>query len=332
MTDYSAYVTRISDLEQDLRKSLDFVGWTDMIRSDSRVFIKPNLTYPYYKEGVTTNPVVLRALCGILRDRCEQVVIGESDGANRSFTADEALKGHGVDKICRDLGAEQVNLSTLPSQYVEEMVQGKMVKVQVPNILLDDIDCFVSLPVLKVHAMTTITLSMKNLWGCYPDPMRCLHHTDLGRKLTLLTKVINPQLVVVDGTYGLDGHGPMYGIAKRLNLLLASNNPVVADALGTRLMGFDPRDIEHIVLAEREGLGITDLTKVNLNDDWKQYQQDFSVNKTFVDHLSGLLFKSDSLAKLVMDSPLSPPIYKLVALLRNSHEQTVVSDLKKASR
>jgi uncharacterized protein (DUF362 family) len=332
MTDYSAYVTRISDLEQDLRKSLEFIGWTDIIRSDSRVFIKPNFTYPYYKKGVTTNPEFLRALCGILRDRCDQIVIGESDGANRSFTADGAFKGHGVDKICQDLGVELVNLSTLPSRYVEETVQGKTVKVQVPNILLDDIDRFVSLPVLKVHAMTTITLSMKNLWGCYPDPMRCLHHTDLGRKLALLTKVINPRLVVVDGTYGLDGHGPMYGTAKRLDLLLASNNPVVADALGTRLMGFDPQDIEHIVHAEREGLGITDLTKVNMNSDWKPYQQNFSVNKTFVDSLSGLLFRSESLAKLVMDSPLSPPIYKLAALLRNSHEQTVVSDLKKASR
>ena len=71
---------------------------------------------------------------------------------------------------------------------------------------------------------------------------------------------------------------------------------------------------------------------MNLNDDWKQYQQDFSVNKTFVDHLSGLLFKSDSLAKLVMDSPLSPPIYKVVAFLRNPRERGVVSDLEETSR
>jgi len=332
MTGYSAYVTKISDLEQNLRESLEFIGWTDVVRPDSRVFIKPNFTYPYYKEGITTNPEVLRTLCAILKDRCDQVVIGESDGGNRSFTADDAFRGHGVDKICGDIGVERINLSTLPSQYVEDVIQGKRVKVQVPNILIDDIDCFVSLPVLKVHVMTTVSLSMKNLWGCYPDTMRGLHHADLGRKLTLLTKIINPRLVVVDGTYGLDGHGPMYGTAKRLDLLLASNNPVVADALGTRLMGFDPQDVDHIVHAEREGLGTTDLTKVNLNDDWKRYQQDFSVKKTFVDRLSVLLFRSELLAKVVMDSPLSPPIYKVAALLRNPHEKEVVSDLEKVSR
>jgi len=332
MTHYAAYISQISDLEQNIRESLEFIGWKSAIQSDSRVFIKPNFTYPYYREGITTSPEILRVLCRILKDRCDQIIIGESDGGNRSYTADIAFKGHGVDKICQDLGVEQVNLSSLPSRYVEDTIQGKKVKVQVPNLLLDDIDCFVSLPVLKVHVMTTITMSMKNLWGCYPDAMRCLHHSDLGRKLVLLTKVINPRLVVIDGTYGLDGHGPMYGTAKRLNLLLASNNPVVADSLGTRLMGFDPHDIDHIVHAEREGLGTTDLAKVNLNDDWRRYQQDFTVKKTLVDSLSGLLFRSDFLAKLVMDSPLSPPIYKIASLLRNTHEQEVVSDLKKVSR
>ncbi len=182
MTDYSVYISRISDLEDDIRRSLDFIGWRNAVRSDSQVFIKPNFTYPYYKAGITTNPEVLCALCGILKDRCDQVVIGESDGGNHSYTADDAFKGHGVDDICRDVGAERINLSASPSRYVEDTIQGKTVTVQVPTLLLDDIDCFVSLPVLKVHVMTTITLRMKNLWGCYPDAMRCLHHTDLARK------------------------------------------------------------------------------------------------------------------------------------------------------
>ncbi len=136
MSDYSAYISRVLNLEQDLRESLDFIGWADVVRSDSRLFIKPNFTYPYYKEGVTTSPDVLRVLCGILKDRCNQVIIGESDGGNHSHRADDAFKGHGMDKICQHIGMEQVNLSTLPSRYIEDMIQGKAVKVQVPNPLL----------------------------------------------------------------------------------------------------------------------------------------------------------------------------------------------------
>lgn len=42
----------------------------------------------------------------------------------------------------------------------------KRVKVQLPKLLLEEIDCLISVPVLKVHVMTTVTLSTKNLWGC----------------------------------------------------------------------------------------------------------------------------------------------------------------------
>lgn len=332
MEDYSAYISNITNLKDDIYKSLEFIKWKNIIEKGSTVFIKPNFTYPYFKEGITTNPDVLRLLLEILKERAGEIIVGESNGGNNSFTADDAFKGHNMYQICKDNGASLVNLSKLPSQAIEDTIQGKKVKVFLPKMLSKDIDCFISYPVLKVHVMTTVTLSIKNLWGCYPDTMRGLHHSNLGRKLALLTKIINPRLVVVDGTYGLDGHGPMYGTAKRLNLLLASNNPVVADALGCLLMGFDPQNIDHIIYAEREGLGTTNLTKVNLNDDWRQYQQDFAVKKTFVDHLSGLLFRSDFLAKIVMDSPLSPPIYKVAALLRNAHERKVVSDLERVSQ
>ncbi len=330
---YSAYIANVgNEIKENLLNSLDFINWRNQIKKDSTVFIKPNFTYPSYKEGVTTSPGLLKNLLKIIKDRVDNVILSESDGGNYSFTADEAFKGHNMYEICREAGVELVNLSKLPSVFTKEQIQGKNVKVQLPKLLLEEVNCFVSVPVLKVHVMTKVFLSIKNLWGCYPDTMRCLHHTDLDRKLALLTKVINPRLVVIDGTYGLDGHGPMYGTAKRLNLVLASNNPVVVDELGSRLMGFDPQDIDHIVYAEHKGLDITDLAKVNLNDDLRRYQQDFTVKKTFADSFSGLLFRSDFLAKIVMNSPLSPPIYKVAALLRNAHEQEVVSDLKRVSR
>ena len=51
----------------------------------------------------------------------------------------------------------------------------------------------------------------------------------------------------MDAKYALDGHGPMYGEAKRMDMILASNNPVVIDALGTAIMGI-PLEIVNILL------------------------------------------------------------------------------------
>lgn len=332
MTDYRAYITKISNLHNAIANSLEFIQWKDSIRSDSTVFIKPNFTYPFYKEGITTNPLVLKEILGFLKDRAGRVIVGESNGGNHSFTADQAFKGHGMYEICKETGAELVNLSTLPSRYIEDTIQGKRVKVQVPDLLVDKIDCFNSVPVLKVHVMTNITLSMKNLWGCYPDTMRCLHHKYLSRKLALLTKVIKPKIVLIDGTYALNGHGPMHGEAVKADLLIAANNPVVADAFGSTIMGIPVSTVEHIMFAEKEGLGTTNLEAVQFNDDWKKYQMRFQVNKTIIDRLSTILFNSECMAKLVMDSPMKPIIYCVATKLRNKDEQCVSDELKREQK
>jgi uncharacterized protein (DUF362 family) len=328
-TEYRAYISKVTNLKETIDQNLEFVNWKKSLSKDSTVFIKPNFTYPFHKEGVTTNPEVIRCLLEIMKDNSGRVILGESNGGNRSFTADQAFEGHGMPKICKETGTELVNLSKIPYEIVEDTVQGKQVKVLLPKLLLHDVDYFVSLPVLKVHAMTNITLSMKNLWGCHPDTLRCLQHKDLSRKLALITKSLNPQLVLIDGTYALDGHGPMYGTPIKTDLIISANNPVVADALGAAVMQIPLSKVEHILIAEQEKLGTSDLTQVIINEDWTKYSMPFKVNKTVVDTLSQLLFKSEICAKIVMDSPATPYIYSIVSKLRNNDEKNVVDELKK---
>ena len=328
MEKYSAYISHITDLKDDLLKSLEFVEWKNQVEKGSKVFVKPNFTYPYHKEGITTSPELLRFFLEILKDRAGEVIVGESNGGNNSFTADDAFKGHNMHEICREAGATLVNLSKMPSMSVEETIQGRKVKVFLPKFLVNDVDCFVSVPVLKVHVMTKVTLSMKNLWGCYPDTMRCLHHQHLACKLALMTKVLNPKIVLIDGTYALDGHGPMYGEAKKTNLIVSSNNPVVADALGATIMGIPFGKVDHIIIAEKERLGTTNLADVELNDNFEKFKLNFGVKKTMLDNISWLLFNSKSLAKVALDSPLTPLAYLIAGALRNSEEKRVVHDIR----
>lgn len=328
MDESLAYISKIEDLKEDIKQGLEFIKWKNEVKKDSTVFIKPNFTYPYYKEGITTSPELIKYLLEILKDRADNVILGESNGGNHSFTADDSFKGHHMHEICEDTGVELINLSNMPSRFVEEEIGGKKVKVLLPDILLDDVDCFISVPVLKVHVMTNVTLSMKNLWGCYPDTMRCLHHQNLSEKLTLITKSLNPKIILMDGKYALDGHGPMYGEAKKLDLLLTSNNPVSIDALGAAIMGIPIEKAKHILTAEKEGLGTTNLDKVNINQDWDEFVMEFSSNKTFIDQISTLLFESETMAKIVMDSPVTPVIYKFAKFFRNSDEKAVVSELE----
>jgi uncharacterized protein (DUF362 family) len=319
-------------LNKVLTESLNFIDWTAQVHSDSTVFVKPNFTFPAYSKGVTTSPDLLRNLLEKLKDRADDVILGESNGGNHSFTAEEAFQGHNMYKICRDTGVDLVNLSKLPRRFVGSKIQGKKVKVQIPELLLNDIDCLISVPTLKVHVMTRISLGMKNLWGCYPDTMRGLHHQNLAYKLVLLAKLLDPKIAVIDGLYALDGHGPMFGTPVKMDLIMASNNVVVADSLGTSIMKQPLKKVRHIVLAEKEGLGTTDLEAVRINTDWKKFCRQFYLRKTALDNASAVLFNSDIIARLVMDSPFTTLIYTYARLLRTVDENKTVSQLGNYNR
>ncbi len=263
---HRAYLGEVgADLKTTLQKGLGFINWDRHVNKDSRIFVKPNFTFPEYREGVTTSPQFLECLLEVLKTRAGKVIVGESDGGNHSFKAEESFEGHNVYRMCERLGVEVVNLSTLPAETVESEVAGKTVKVQLPRMLLEETDCFISVPVLKVHVMTTVSISLKNSWGCVPDTMRCLHHQNLSHKLALIASLLKPKLIVVDGTYALDKHGPMYGEPVKTGLVLMSDNTVAVDAIGARLMGFSPEKIRHLTVAQRAGLGSLNPGDVELN-------------------------------------------------------------------
>ncbi len=327
------FIDKIGDRPSEvLRSGLEFIGWDNLISKSSRVFIKPNFTFPQYRQGVTTNPQLLRPLLLLLRQKAGKVMVGESDGGNRSFRAEDGFKGHGMYEICREAGAELVNLSDLPSEIVEGEICGKKVSVTLPRLLLEEIDCFISVPVLKVHAMTKVTLSLKNSWGCVPDTMRGMHHQNLSLKLALIAQKLKPKIIVIDGTYALNKHGPMFGEAVQTDLVIIADNTVTADAFGARVMGFSPEKIPHIVVAERAGLGSLRLSDSVVNQDWRRFQQHFTLERTLIDFISVLPFNNDKLAKLIFQSSLTSLIYRIVPLLRNQKEKEVASRLGRQKR
>jgi uncharacterized protein (DUF362 family) len=328
--DYSAFLSENSEnVDAPLQEGLNYINWNNIVKKDSVVFVKPNFTFPTYMKGVTTRPSLLKKLLGLLKNRCDRLIVGESNGGMNSFSADEAFEGHKMHEICKETGSELVNLSEMPARYIDSNIQGKNVKVQLPSLLLDEVDCLISVPVLKVHVMTGVSIGMKNLWGCYPDPMRGLHHQNFGEKITLISKILKPKMVVVDALYALNEHGPMWGEPVKTDMLLISDNVVASDSLGASIMGIPLNKANHILVAEKEGLGTTNLDKIRLNVDWKKYKLDFQLRKTLVDHASGLLFKSDLLTKLVVDSPLSPLMYGIAGLLRTDEEKEFADSLKK---
>ena len=69
------------------------------------------------------------------------------------------------------------------------------------------------------------------------------------------SKVVWPDLVVLDGLYGMDGRGPVDGDPVKMNLAIASTDALKADGVGARVMGLEPEDIGYLYYLHEEGMG-----------------------------------------------------------------------------
>jgi len=320
------YISGISpkNLSQEIRNGLQFVRFEEIVDSDSTVFIKPNLTDSVHKFGITTTPLMIQTVIEVVSPLVKRLIVGESDGGNYAFSADVSLRNHSVYDAAQDFSnVEVINLSKLSRTRVAQRVCGKTVWVELPDLLLSDIDCLISVPVFKTHAMTVGTFSIKNLWGCYPDPMRLLHHKNLDYKLALINKVVKNRVQIIDGFWSLDGHGPMEGTSVATNKVLIANNPVAADATAAYLMNLDATKIGHIQVAEQFGLGNADLRSVQFNRPVQAERfTNFKPYKVTLDKFNALTWQSEALAKTIYASPLTPFIYRFINLFRPRDKRT----------
>jgi uncharacterized protein (DUF362 family) len=232
-----------------------------------RVAVKPNLTFPTPRPGVTTTPDVLRAVVGRLVERGNQVFVVESDGGYGAWDCERALRGHGVHEMCAALGATVVNLSAAPRTTLTVRRRRGLLDVPFPRMLLDAIDAFVSVPVPKVHCMTGVSLAMKNQWGLIPDAMRLDHHHAFDEVVLEVNRRLPPAMAIVDGTYFLDENGPMEGRPLRKDLLIAAGSIGECDRYLCALMGVDPMGIPHLRHAIAAGFVPARLEDVEFDAD-----------------------------------------------------------------
>ena len=231
-----------------------------------KVLIKPNaarLASP--GEGVTTHPSVVAATIKHLKKQgVGRIVIGES--CIFGVDAEEAFRVTGMKEVSEETGVDLLDLDQ--GEPTEIAAPGGTVikKIKVP-VLLREFDLIVSIPVMKTHMHTQVTLSLKNMKGLLwrrekarfhqlrYDRKVTRGHKELDIAISEMASVLFPHLAIIDGTVGMEGMGPAYGERKRMGMVIAGNNALSADAVAARLMGFTPDAIPHLKLSAERGLG-----------------------------------------------------------------------------
>ena len=254
-----------------VRECMELCGWEQIVAPDATVVIKPNLCCPVPEkwEMSNTDPAITQAVCEVLLSRTRRIFIGESDGLRQK--AWESFQVSGYVEMAKRLGVELVDFTELPCTRVKCEPAGE---IALPRLMLEA-DAFITLPVLKTHALTYFTGALKNQWGCLPEYDRILLHKVLDPLLATLQRVFAPKLAVMDGIIAMEGRGPTSGKPRRLDVILASRDAVALDATAMRLVGLEPGRARHVVLAAEQALGRMREEEIEVDGDWQRHATQF---------------------------------------------------------
>ncbi|MCU0821546.1 MAG: DUF362 domain-containing protein [Spirochaetes bacterium] len=251
-----------------------------------RVLLKPNAgRADAAGSGITTNPVVVAAAIDAFRDAGADVSIGESPITG--VKAHDAFKLTGIADIAAERDCPLLNMDERQpvTVRIKDGVAIKSLKI-CPEIF--EHDFIVSIPVMKTHMHTLVTLSVKNMKGCLwrrskvdLHMLPSLKGTDikpLDVAIADMASVLRPHLSILDGSTCMEGLGPRAGKPKKLDLVIAGVDPFAADAVACTLMGINPNDVPHLEIGNLRKYGVTDISQIKVSpDDWKNLISKFEL-------------------------------------------------------
>jgi uncharacterized protein (DUF362 family) len=249
-----------------------------------RVLLKPNAGRVAPPEsGVTTHPEAVAAAIDAFREAGAEVAVGESPIAG--VQVQEAYEVTGIAAVAQTRQCPLIDLDRRP--FVEVPIpQGRVIhRLQVcPEVL--EYDLLVSMPVMKMHMHTGVTLSVKNLKGCLwrrskvqlhmLPPVDGTGHKPIDLAIADLASVLRPHLAIIDGAIGMEGLGPSAGQPKALDAVVVGADAFAADAVACRLMGTEAEAVAHLRLGADRGYGVIDLDRITVTPEhWRDWISPF---------------------------------------------------------
>lgn len=271
-----AFVKVDANIEASVRRAVELAGGLQ-IREDMKVVIKPNVCNAKNPQGmVLTDFAIVEAAVKMVREKgCEPLIV-ESD--NIADTGDNRVKDSGLKAKLDEWGVKFLNLSE------DNCVLHKVAdtEIMIPKTMLEA-NYVLNLAKMKTCAHTTVTLGIKNLYGCFKEEKKSRLHKKLDAVLPYLAKTIRTDMTIIDGMICMEGNGPVVGNPRKMGVLVAGTDVVAVDSFCVGLMGFKPEEINHIANSALLGVGKLEGYKV-VGDPWEgfvcQFEHPYSLKAT----------------------------------------------------
>ena len=252
---------------------------------NKRVLLKPNVGRSVQPgTGITTHPQVVAAAIDAFRDSGADVAVGESPITG--VAALDAFEDSGIASVAKRRNCPLIDMDV--RRYVTvEIPDGVAIRSLKVCREIVEYDVIVSIPVMKTHMHTGVTLSVKNMKGCLWRRSKVDLHMlpqlegreekPLDIAIADMSSVLRPHLSIVDGTIGMEGLGPSAGKPKVLGVVLVGVDAFATDSLACGIMGISAHDVPHLRIGAQRGYGVIDLGSISTYpENWKYVQNPFA--------------------------------------------------------
>jgi uncharacterized protein (DUF362 family) len=239
-----------------LRASLETLlepmgGMAAFVKPGDRVLLKPNLlTGARPGKECVTRPEIVYCVAKMVQAAGGKPFLGDGPAFG---SAAGVAQANGYLPLMRELGLPIIEFHGKRYETVSQEFNHLLLSKEVM-----DADVVINLPKVKSHTQLTLTMGVKNLFGCVPGKMKAWWHMEAGKSrdrfgtmLVETARAINPDLTILDGIIGHEGNGPSGGEPRDLGLLGAASNVFALDRAVVAILQVDPATVPTIAASQR---------------------------------------------------------------------------------
>jgi uncharacterized protein (DUF362 family) len=230
-------LVKTSDRAKGIGKAIELLGINPA--KDKDVLLKPNFNTADPYPGSTHKDTLINLILQLKHMGAKDIAIGERSGP--PDTAD-VLKQMDIYAICRDMNVKLINFEDLPEEeWVKVKPQGSHWRngFYVAKPVLDS-QCIVSTCCLKTHGYGGVfTMSLKLSVGItHKKNMTELHSSFLSMRKMIaeINQAYKSSLIILDGIEAFADGGPMEGLRKRADVIIAGTDRIAIDAVGLAVL------------------------------------------------------------------------------------------------
>lgn len=236
-------------------------GLAQFVKPGDRVLLKPNLlTGSRPTKECITRPELVFCLAQMVQELGGKPFFGDSPAFGSALGV---AKSNGYLPYIEQLNLPVVEFHGKRYPTDNEAFQHLRLSKEAMEA-----DVVINLPKVKSHMQLTLTLGVKNLFGCVPGKMKAWWHMEAGKDakrfgemLVTTAQAIAPDLTIVDGIVGHEGNGPSGGEPRDLGVLAASADVFGLDLALAHILQVDPQCVPTLAVSMEKGLcgDLTDL-------------------------------------------------------------------------